>query len=61
MLEKIMKSMLKKTILMILKAHNVDSSKLTDEHIDALWKISESTEGEDRDMKLQAYLKAHIL
>ena len=61
MLEKIMKGMLKQTILMILKAHNVDSSKLTDEHIDALWKISESTEGEDRDMKLQAYLKAHIL
>lgn len=61
MLEKIMKAMLKKTILMILKTHNVDSSKLTDEHIDALWKISESTEGEDRDEKLQAYLKAHIL
>lgn len=61
MLEKFMKAMLKQTILMILKAHNVDSSKLTDEHIDALWKISESTEGEDRDMKLQAYLKAHIL
>lgn len=61
MLEKFMKAMLKQTILMILKAHNVDSSKLTDEHVDALWKISESTEGEDRDMKLQAYLKAHIL
>lgn len=61
MLEKIMKAMLKKTILMILKAHNVDSSKLTDEHIDALWKISESMEGEARDEALQAYLKAHIL
>ena len=61
MLEKLMKAMLKQTILMILKTHNVDSSKLTDEHIDALWKISESTEGEDRDEKLQAYLKAHIL
>lgn len=61
MLEKLMKSLLKKTIIMILKTHNVDPSKLTDEHIDALWEISESTEGEDRDEKLQAYLKAHVL
>lgn len=61
MLEKLMKNILKETCIMIIKAHGVDSSKLTDYHIDNLWKISESTEGTERDEKLQEYLKTYVL
>ena len=61
MLEKLMKSILKETCIMIMKAHGADTSKLTDDHIDNLWKISESTEGAERDEKLQEYLKTYVL
>ena len=61
MLEKFMKSILKETCIMIMKAHGVDSSKLTNYHIDNLWKISGSFEGAERDEKLQEYLKTYVL
>lgn len=61
MLEKLMKSILKETCIMIMKAHGADTSKLTDDHIDNLWKISESTEETERDEKLQEYLKTYVL
>lgn len=61
MLEKLMKSILKETCIMIMKAHGADTSKLTDYYIDNLWKISESTEGTERDEKLQEYLKTYVL
>jgi hypothetical protein len=61
MLEKLMKSIFKETCKMIIKTHGADASKLTDYHFDNLWKISESTEGTERDKKLQEYLETYVL
>lgn len=61
MLEKIMKNILKETLIMILKSHGADSSKLTDEHLENLWKISSTTEGTKRDEKIQEYFKTYVL
>ena len=56
-----MKNILKETCIMIMKAHGADTSKLTNYHIDNLWKISASFEGAERDEKLQEYLKTYVL
>lgn len=61
MLEKLMKSILKETLIMILKSHGADPSRLTDEHLENLWKISSTTEDAKRDEKIQEYFKAYIL
>ena len=61
MIEKMSQKILKGILIMILESHGVDSSKLTDEHLENLWKISSTTEGEERNEKIQEYFKAHVL
>lgn len=56
-----MKSILKETLIMILKSHGADPSRLTDEHLENLWKISSTTEDAKRDEKIQEYFKAYVL
>lgn len=61
MIEKMSQKILKGILIMILESNGADSSKLTDEHLENLWKISSTTEGEERNEKIQEYFKAYVL
>lgn len=61
MLEALMKNMFKEIIKGIMKAHGADASKLTDEHFNNLWKISETADETEKADKLQEYLKTYVL
>lgn len=61
MLEKLMKNLFKEVIKGIMKSHGVDPSRLTDQHFENLWKISESADESEKGDKLQEYLKAYVL
>lgn len=61
-LEKQMKNIFKMIIKGIMISKGVNPSKLTDEHFEALWKISEETPNEsEKSDKLQQYLKTYVL
>lgn len=60
-MEKLMKNFFKEVIKGIMKVHGIHPSKLTDEHFENLWKISETADESEKADKLKEYLKTYVL